>query len=532
MSATPRPAMGDEPSTATHDDTAGRSESPPRPPLASALLVTATGVLGLGVLSRPVPTWIAAIATLAGVLVGILTGTVERDGVVWTLVGSALAPVVAIALAGALGVGVAGTPTGISLATVRVWQGVLVVALVGVGFGLAALWTNGLGGGVVLRTSKRVVLTAVPLVAVTGLLVVLHVETYAAVAATLADPVETVRRLLVAPRTATAAIVGFSVLLTVAAGLLGIALRTAPLGELASRERQSAVDATVDRVTDALETVVLTGLGLVVTVGSLAALGTLGRVLGAAPTPLARTLFAVTGSGPLRIVLVGLSVLAATVIGGIRTVQWLAGLTQGRSLGWVLPVCVGTVLAGGGALLAPALLGQTLERLPPAAQEGLRPVTAQVGAAPTVLGGVLAALGLLVVTLVLVPFLGVFGVLPRRSPAASLASLGLVAGSVVHALGGAPARTLFLGTVVGIVCWDIGEHGVGIAEVTGRSGSSLSVEVAHGIGSAAVGGVALGLALGVRRTLVADPPAVISVTISAFLAALVGVILLATLLRG
>jgi hypothetical protein len=530
--ATSEGSIGSTDRATGRGDTDRQSASAPRPPVASALLVTALGVLGFLLLGTELPTWIGAVTALAGVLLGILAGTAEREGIVWTLAGSALAPFVAVALTAALGAGLVGTPAGISLATVRVEQATLVGALVGVGFGLAAVWTGGLGGGVVIRASKRVALTAVPLLVAMSILVGLRFEAFAVVASGLSGPTEAVRHLAIAPRTVSDAIVGFGLLVVTASSLLGTALRVAPLSELASRDRKATVEAAVDRLIDTLGDVFLAGLGLVVTAGSLAVLGVLESVLAAVPLILARTLLGVTGFVPLRFVLVGVALLAVIAIVGSKTVRWVADLAKEGSTDGVLPVCVGLLVAGGSLLFPPVLLGQLLERLPPATRGGFHPIIEQIGVAPVALGAVLGALGVLVGALVLVPLLGVLRVLPERSAAASLASVGLVTGSIVHGLGDGSAATLFVGTAVGIVCWDIGNYGVGIAETTDRSVSSLPVEVAHGIGSLAVGGGAGGLALGIRRTLVADPPAAIATTLVAFLAALVGVILFAALLRG
>lgn len=73
-----------------------------------------------------------------------------------------------------------------------------------------------------------------------------------------------------------------------------------------------------------------------------------------------------------------------------------------------------------------------------------------------------------------------------------LVFVGILISGVVR---GAELPALLGATVCAIAAWDVGEHGLTLAEQVGRRASTLTVRGAHGGVSFAVGGIGIGLAM-------------------------------------
>lgn len=71
---------------------------------------------------------------------------------------------------------------------------------------------------------------------------------------------------------------------------------------------------------------------------------------------------------------------------------------------------------------------------------------------------------------------------------------------------GAGSLALLASVVATIVAWDVGEQAIDLGEQVGRQAGTRSVELVHGVGGAAVGAVAVGLAVGIEVIAVTGAP--------------------------
>ncbi|MFB6082143.1 MAG: hypothetical protein ABEJ67_04900 [Halanaeroarchaeum sp.] len=130
-----------------------------------------------------------------------------------------------------------------------------------------------------------------------------------------------------------------------------------------------------------------------------------------------------------------------------------------------------------------------------------RPVRAAVGLAGATAGLSLVLAGFGPVIGVVLGSLGfvalVFGASRgERGPLLVGATL-LFLGHLLGAAAGAEPLLALVGAALALVAWDVGEHGVDLGTVVGRTGRSRSAVVTHASVSLSVAGLAVGVGFGI-----------------------------------
>jgi hypothetical protein len=330
-------------------------------------------------------------------------------------------------------------------------------------------------------------------------------------------------------------LLSFTALVAATAGALSRALAVAPLPEMLTGERRQRVGRALDRARFWLGYV---AVGAAVAVSAaLAELvveqAVLVNVLGPAYGPLA----AVTNAVALRLVGVAvlLGSLAVWTVGGLlgRAVRTDAGdvaAAVGPFLGGV--AVVGLAALAHGVVLEPAL-GAVAASLPgefgTAFDRQSALLVETLGSVAVTLALAAGLVGLTAGVAVAVTAAVQGGLLDDRVTGPALAAVGLfVAGGFGPGAGLAPGVVL-AGLVGSFLVWDAGEYGVTLAREVGRASSRSTF--AHLGGTLAAGAVAAGLTWVIRDLAIGASLGTVPTLRAAFVAVLVGIVLLVAALR-
>lgn len=337
----------------------------------------------------------------------------------------------------------------------------------------------------------------------------------------------TVASTMVSPSTSVAGAVaslGLALLLTVSC--LTVVPRL-PIARFVASERRDRVEARVAAVVDAARrsTKLIVLLASLVFLGWFAWLvaslsdnpqaarivdGPVGAVVEGSATLLLDGLAAVW---PLRAAfLVGAGVLW-TSLTIAWLLPWVARRRRGAVVGWLpsLLVCTGIALAGAlasgvahGRLVDVARSGPDAVQVPGA---GAVPTVELVGLLEPPTGHVVVPA---VVTLVLfwtvLVFLGIeslaaFRLLPTRGAPGALAAASLVAATIAAGGLGASTAVLAVAVLCAVLAWDAAVYGASIAVELGPDAATHGPLVTHTVGSLAVGGVGVAIAVGASKGL-------------------------------
>ena len=424
-------------------------------------------------------------------------------------------------------------------------QGLLVVGRLGVSLGLVAaalglaLGVRTLAGPTVLRAYFWTALKTALLPALGGVFALLAGLARVQGGTPVADGLGEVAAWILAPaplRTHLATAAGLIVLAVLAVrGALG----ALPIAEVLAdrgpgRPRHRPLARAVAALTWAAGGTLLVGLVA------------LGAELGAAPAQLRGLLgpalydllVALSTAGPLRVLVVGVALVAGTAAGGATALRGLARTSPSAVAARGGPYAAGGVVllaafAGAGPVLAwlrawiaghlPGRYGETFGTLSGRLIEN-------VGAPGLVLWLVTALVALVAGTLLALRLVLWLGYLDHPTAGFALAASGLFAASALAGAAGAGLAVVVPGLVGALVVWDAGEFATTLGHELGGAAPSRRAELVHVGGTVAVGAVGAGLAVaagGLAPGSLAGGPA----TVAALAVGLAGVVLTVAALR-
>jgi hypothetical protein len=192
-------------------------------------------------------------------------------------------------------------------------------------------------------------------------------------------------------------------------------------------------------------------------------------------------------SGPLRLLLLGTTAVSVLVVVSLQAARLVTG-DHRESLRRVAPTAGGGVLSVVvGVVFASHVVGAVRESLPEQARPGLETVVSTVGEPALALAGLLAPLAGLATLLLLFAGLGRLRAVPQRGAPAAVAAAGLVLAAAVAGIQNASPGFVFGLVAAGMVVWDVGEYGVGLAAELERRAPTARAELVHVAATVAVG---------------------------------------------
>ncbi len=425
---------------------------------------------------------LALVSAGGGALLAVATGLAGRDEPVAVLAASLLAPAGGAAVLAATGLSLADPPLLAGLL-----DPVVVLGIAAAGFGATAAFTGGVGGGAVGRALSVVSATTVlPVLAALGA----GVSRFGRQAGLLGDIgglLDTLATVAVAPTGGDVDVVAFVVVLAVTARALAAGIDAAPVVALAPRDHRDAVArATRTAVVVCLSVWRLAALAWPV-VAVLALGGTADRVTRPFPDALVSATGTLASSGPLRWAMLATVVVSLAVYAVLRVGRLATGDSR-ESLQRVAPTAGGGLLAAGvGVVFADRLVAAARTNAPEPGPTVVANVVDLVGAPALALVGLVVPLLALAALLVVFAALGGLRVVPQRAAPPAVAAAGLVLAAAAAGVQGASPGFVFGLVAAGMVVWDVGEHGVGLAAELGRRAPTARVELVHVAASVGVG---------------------------------------------
>jgi hypothetical protein len=237
---------------------------------------------------------------------------------------------------------------------------------------------------------------------------------------------------------------------------------------------------------------------------------------------------AVLGSPVVQLPLVGIAALGVVVAVSTVVVREAGGTLLAVTRRGIA-IAVGSLLTLLAVVVHRPVYATATDSLPPDLAEVTVEVAGAVGTVSTVLtGGVFLVVTVVMAGLVLPAAVGV-GIAPDRTAGAAFGAAGLFGGAILAA-GSVAAPMVFGSVVAGLVVWDLGEFGVGIAEEVGVD-SATRGEGVHAATTLLVGIVATAGA-SVAHLLVTDVSVEGGPALAAVAVIFVGVVLLVSVVRG
>lgn len=433
---------------------------------------------------------LAFVALLGGAVLAVSTGLASREEPLAVFAASVLAPVGGVAVLAAAALSVADLP---------LLQGLLdplvLLGLAAAGFGGVAAFTGGVGGGAVGRAFSVVVATtALPVVA--GIAAVLTaVNASTGIFGQVGDLLGLLGRLVTRPTGGPVDVVVFVVVAAATARALAAGLDAAPVVELAPREyRDTAASATGTAIVVCLSIWRLFAVGwLVVFAGLVGGFGP--RVLGGVPDPVVDAVGMMASSSAVRFLLLATIVVSLATYAALRVGRLVTG-DQRESLRRVAPTAGGGVLAVTvGVVFAGRLVAEVQRSVPDQAASVVERAAEVFGEPALALTALVVPLVGLAALLLAFAALGRLRAIPQRAAPAAVASAGLVLAGAAAGVQNASPGFVFGLVAAGMVAWDAGEHGVGLAAELGRTARTARVELVHVAVSVGVGVLAYYAAL-------------------------------------
>ena len=427
----------------------------------------------------------AFLAIGGGAVLAVATGLAGRDEPLAVLVASVLAPASGVAVLAA---------AALSLADLPLLDGLLdpvvVVGLAAAGFGATAAFTGGVGGGAVGRAFSVVsATTTLPILAVFAA-GASSLGRQTGVLGDLGGFLAGLARVLTQPTGGAVDVAAFLVVFAVTARALAAGIDAAPVVALAPRDHRDAA-ARAARTAVVVSLSVWRLAALAWPVAGIVALGGFADALTARiPGSLVSLVGTLASSGALRVAMLAATAGSLGVYGALRLGRLATG-DHRESLQRVAPTVGGGLLA---AAVGAAFAGQVVGAARGAAPEPARPVldnAVELVGEPTLalLALVVPLLGLAGLLLVFA-FLGRLRAVPQRAAPAAVAAAGLVLAGAAAGVQAAPPGFVFGLVAAGMVVWDVGEHGVGLAAELGRRAPTARVELVHVTASVALGALA------------------------------------------
>lgn len=330
----------------------------------------------------------------------------------------------------------------------------------------------------------------------------------------------------------------FLFVLTAATGSLWIAANVLPFRELLAAD-STGEGGSVERTIEVLFlATLLTGLAAILV--TMVEIGVSADAIEASiGSALFDTIRLVTNSSLLRVLLfvIALTALTATAIG--YAVRRIARVESAKLRRRLTALASGTLVTVVAISLSEPIYDRLVEeigrRLPGliTAQfvEHAARVATTYGEATIIViltGFLMGITGMALLGLRLALFLGY---LSSETTGFSLASIGLFLGTIFAGTIGAPAWFVFAGIAASFVVWDAGEFGATLGYEIGRRNGTRSLEYVHAGGTALVGLVGVGLALGVTKLFDRGLAVASPTTVLALCSLLVGMVALIEALR-
>jgi hypothetical protein len=425
---------------------------------------------------------LAFLAAAGGGLLAVATGLATLEEPLAVFAASVLAPAGGVAVLAAAGLSAADFPL-----LADVLDPLVVVALATAGFGATAAFTGGVGGGAVGRAFSVVVATTIlpffaTVAALTG-----RVQRDVGVLGEFGDALGAIAALVHSPTGTAVDVVVFFVLVAATARALAAGAAAAPLVELAPRERREAAARAKRLVVAACLSVWrLFALSWAVVFVAFAS-GIAERVVAQMPASLISLVGALASSGVVRALMLAAIAASVLVVAALRVARLATG-DHRESLRRVAPAAGGGVLAVVvGVLFAGRVVAAVRRALPQQARANFEPVVATFGEPALALVGLLAPLAALSGLLLAFAGLGWLRVIPQRSAPAAVAAGGLVVAAAAAGMQDAPREFVFALVAAGMVAWDVGEYGVGVAAEVERHAPTARAELVHVAAAVAVG---------------------------------------------
>lgn len=430
------------------------------------------------------------LAAVGGGVLAVATGLATREEPLAVFAASVLAPAGGVVALAAAGLSAADFPL-----LADVLDPLVVVALAAAGFGATAAFTGGVGGGAVGRAFSVVVATTVlPFLATVAALVG-RVQQDVGVLGELGSVVELVVDLVVSPTGTDVDVVVFVVLVAATARALAAGVAAAPLVELAPRDRRETVSrASRWAVAFCLSVWRLFALSWVVVFVAFVT-GIAGRAVAQMPDGVVSLVGALASAGAVRVLVLTAIAVSLLVVVALRVARLATG-DHRETLRRVAPAAGGGVLAVVvGVLFAGRVVAEVRRALPPQARANFEAVVATFGEPGLALVGLLAPLAALSALLLAFAGLGWLRAIPQRSAPAAVAAGALVVAAAAAGVQGAPREFVFALVAAGMVAWDVGEYGVGVAAELERHAPTARAEVVHVAAAVVVGVVAYYVAM-------------------------------------
>ncbi|MFW6320724.1 MAG: hypothetical protein ACOC0Z_02635 [Halohasta sp.] len=496
--------------------------------LGSLLLVVAVAAGGWLLTTATDTTRPAAVAGVAGGLLGLTILIRDTETPIGTAVATLLLPVPSL-----LGLVALGLPVReiVPLAMegepfVRPLIGGLGVTIaVGVAaFGVVSTLDTGVGKGAVATLWGTAVMASFGIgLALAGLLVV-QLEALTAVPIPGVDG-SLVTEFVYRPSEPSVVLVTFWLLCFLLVGMLKLLVAVAPILELSSQTKQEAVRRGLSRTHSVLN-LLFALLLLVTTMSAIVTMGEsdLGTFVGRFPA--AFELFAAPGLRRGLVAGIGLLTLGTLALGGL---QFVTGRVT-DTVGSLVP----SALAGGGAV-AVAVVGSPvvpglLDRVPDTPAVPVDQVATALTPPGVILTGLAIAMLLLTGVLSVIVTAGGFKYIPRRTAGSAIASGSLGFGAIAVGVAGAEPLVVFAAVAVSILVWNIGERSVTTRAELGALWP-IQLEAIHTFSALGLAALGVGLAWGLYTNALGRL-AVSGGTLVGVLASTVGVLLLVVALRG
>ncbi|WP_370683896.1 DUF7519 family protein, partial [Halobacterium hubeiense] len=211
------------------------------------------------------------------------------------------------------------------------------------------------------------------------------------------------------------------------------------------------------------------------------------RVVAQMPATLVSLVGALASSGVVRALMLAAIAASVLIVAALRVARLATG-DHRESLRRVAPAAGGGVLAVVvGVLFAGRVVAAVRRALPQQARANFEPVVATFGEPALALVGLLAPLAVLSGLLLAFAGLGWLRVIPQRSAPAAVAAGGLVVAAAAAGMQDAPREFVFALVAAGMVAWDVGEYGVGVAAEVERHAPTARAELVHVAAAVAVG---------------------------------------------
>ncbi|MGB9965298.1 DUF7519 family protein [Halobacterium hubeiense] len=460
---------------------------------------------------------LAFLAAAGGGVLAAATGLATREEPLAVFAASVLAPAGGVVVLAAAGLSAADLPLLADLL-----DPVVVVALAAAAFGAVAAFTGGVGGGAVGRAFSVVVATTVLPFVATVVALAGRARRGVGLLGELGEVAGVLVGLVLTPTGTTVDVVVFFVLVAATARALAAGVAAAPLVELSPREHREPV-ARASRATVAVCLSVwrLFALSWAVVFVAFAS-GVADRVVEQTPAALASLVGALASSGAVRALLLAAIVGSLLAVAALRVARLATG-DHRESLRRVAPAAGGGVLAVVvGVFFAGRVVAAVRRALPRQARPNFEGVVATFGEPALALVGLLAPLAALSALLLAFAGLGWLRAIPQRSAPAAVAAGALVVAAAAAGVQDASREFVFALVAAGMVAWDVGEYGVGVAAELDRGAPTARAEVVHVAAAVGVGALAYYAATLVAGVAAGFQPPEASAALVALVAAGVG----------